>query len=133
MENSVQQQTLELLIRQEMLLSGLYEVFAGQFPPYRRFWHEMSGDESRHASWLKQLAEAQKKEAVFFDHGKTNPRTLNTFIEHLENTILKAREGNLTLIQAVALALDFERSLIEKMHLPVSAALPCKTGRLSKS
>jgi len=106
--------TVELMIEQERLLSGLYKIFSANFPDHKNFWLDLSADEARHATWLEQLSEALQKGQTFLDQGKINPQALKTFIDHLKSNVRMAEQRRFTLVRAVSLALDLERSLIEK-------------------
>ena len=109
-----QKKIIELLIRQEMLLSRLYGIFSTHFPKEKEFWTGLSRDEKKHAQWLKQLYEAEKKDLVLFDEGKVRIHALNTFIDYLEKKVHLAGQGGLSPKQAVVLSLDLERALLEK-------------------
>ena len=109
-----QKKNIELMIRQESLLSKLYPLFAEQFPEHGEVWDELAREEKKHANWLKQLYDAGEKSIVLFDEGKTKTQTMNTYIEYLMGIIAKAENHELTLSQAIACTMDLERSLIEK-------------------
>ena len=109
-----QKKIIELFIKQEMLLSRLYGIFAKHFPKEKNFWADLSGDEKKHAKWLKQLFEAEKKGLVLFDEGRVKTHALNTFIQYLEKKINIAEQGGVTLKEAAVLSLDLERALLEK-------------------
>jgi rubrerythrin len=109
-----QKNIIELLFKQELLLSQLYELFANKFPEYSEFWMDLSKEEKTHAQWIKKLYHAEKKDLVLFDEGKTKTYTLQTVIKHTENVIAQVKEGEFTLEMAIGHTLDFERSILEK-------------------
>lgn len=109
-----QEKIIQQLIQQEKMLSELYLAFAEQFPPYEKFWKNLSQEEMRHAKLLEKLYVAATREKIFFDEGKIKTFTLNAFISRLEDIVKKANNHEYTLTGALTCALDFETSLIEK-------------------
>ena len=91
-----QKKIIELFIKQEMLLSRLYGIFARNFPKEKNFGAALSGDEKKHANWLKQLFDAEKKGRVLFGEGRVKTHALNTFVQYLEEKISIAEQGVLT-------------------------------------
>lgn len=114
MVDESQREIIALLYKQEMLLAKLYQLFAGQFPEQAGFWESLSKEELTHASWIKQLLEAEQKGIVSFQNDKLNAKALKTYIAHLEKAVEKANAGGFTARSALAYTLDFERSLVEK-------------------
>jgi rubrerythrin len=109
-----QKKIIELLYKQEILLSKFYKTLSVKFPEYGDFWKGLAKEELKHAEWIKKLYQAEKKDLVAFSEGKVKTYTLNSFIENLEKTIRRAENDELNLKTAIAYTLDFERSLIEK-------------------
>jgi hypothetical protein len=46
---------LELLIRHELVIKQLYEIFASMSENRREFWQSLAVDEQKHADWLGTL------------------------------------------------------------------------------
>jgi homoserine trans-succinylase len=109
-----QKQIVYLMIQQEILLAKLYSLFAEQFSDSATVWRELAEEEKKHATWLEQLYEAGEKGIYLFDEGKIKIVTLNNFTDYLREVITKAKNKELSFEQAVAYALDLEKSLIEK-------------------
>ena len=112
--NPFQEKILKQLISQERMLSELYGYFAKQFPQYKKFWEKLSREEEQHARIVQKLFNAVKKEKVFFDEGKIKTYTLDVFITRLDGILQKAKNQEFTLSTAIACAVDYETSLIEK-------------------
>ncbi|MDK9705577.1 MAG: hypothetical protein OEL83_00885 [Desulforhopalus sp.] len=105
---------INLLVWQELLLANLYRLFAKQFPQYCQFFEDLSGDEQKHASWLKQLADSGERGFIVFTEGKVKTQDIDAYNNYLEKVILKTENGELTLAEAVRYAGEMERSLIER-------------------
>ena len=109
-----QKKIVELLIKQELLLSKLYKTFADKFPKHKDFWINISKAEIRHANWIEKLYEVEKKGIVIFDEGKIKTYTMKAFIEHVEKIISRTENNEINPINTFSYALDFEMALIEK-------------------
>jgi rubrerythrin len=109
-----QQKIIELMERQESLLSEVYGIFAEKFPDHTKFWTKMAYDEKKHASIIKKLYDLIGKDNVAFDEGKIKTYTLNTFIAYVEKIKNKVETEDITILQALTYANDFEQSLVEK-------------------
>jgi hypothetical protein len=105
---------LELMIKQEMILSELYNLFSVQFPEYNKMWKELSNEEKEHADWIKRLSEYESGEEVLFHEDNVRTHTMKAFIEYVEKLFYKAKMGGLIFKEAVSAARDLEMSLIEK-------------------
>ncbi|MCP4024179.1 MAG: hypothetical protein GY729_20225, partial [Desulfobacteraceae bacterium] len=79
-----------------------------------KFWGKLSREEKKHATLVQKLLDAAKKGKIFFDEGKIKTYTLDTFITRLEDIIQQAQNNEFTLPAALACAVDYEASLIEK-------------------
>jgi hypothetical protein len=105
---------IDLMVWQELLLANLYRLFAKQFPLHGDFFRELSEDEKKHASWLKQLCDAGESGAIIFDEGMVKIKGIETYNNYLEKIILKAENEELTFAEAVRYTGAIERSLIER-------------------
>lgn len=114
MLKSDQEIILELLIQQETYLAELYQVYAEKFPEYGAFWLSLVKEEQTHANWIKALLKSAQKGGVHFDEGKIKIHPLNTFLGGIKVSIKKARDNDISPVQAISYALDMERSMFEK-------------------
>lgn len=105
---------LPLLIELELLTGALYGIFAGKYPAYRAFWEGISGEERDHADALRELGKKIESGEVLFVEGRTRTGALETFLRYLRETIAKARKEDFPMAKALSIALDIERSFLEK-------------------
>lgn len=108
---------LPLFIELELLTGELYGIFANKYPEWREFWEAISEEERHHADNLRELGKKMKSGEVLFVEGKTRAGALQTFINYLRQTIEKARKEDFPLARALSIALDIERSFIERNAL----------------
>lgn len=114
MLKSEQEIILELLVQQETYLAELYQVYAEKFPEYEALWLSLVKEEKTHAKWIKGLLKSAKTGSVHFDEGKIRIHPLNTFMGGIKIAIKKARDNDISPLQAISYALDIEKSMFEK-------------------
>ncbi|HEU0264182.1 MAG TPA: hypothetical protein VFR01_00485 [Geobacterales bacterium] len=105
---------IDLYLQQELLMARLYTMYANFYEEEREFWLSMAQEELEHAGWVKLLKEQAIRGAVAFSEGKTRTYTLASMVEYLEKTISTFGCGDFSHTQALSVALDLEKSLIEK-------------------
>jgi len=108
---------LPLFIELELLAGTLYEIFAEKYPEHRVFWEGLSGEERHHAETLRELGRKITSGEVLFVEGKTRAGALKTFIDYLKQTTATARKESFPMSKALSIALDIERSILEKNAL----------------
>lgn len=109
-----QKKIVELMEKMESLLSEIYGIFAERFPEHKEFWSKMSDEEASHARIVSKLHALIEKGDVLFDEGKIKTYTMNTLIDHIEKVKTKVETEDITILQALTYANDFEQSLVEK-------------------
>jgi Tfp pilus assembly ATPase PilU len=108
------QDIIDLMIKQEELISELYLSFGKTFPEHHEFWETLSEEEKMHAKILTKLKALIKQETVVFDDERIKSNTLQTFTEYLETLILKSESSAMHIRQALVLSHDIEMTIIEK-------------------
>ena len=115
---------LEMLVRHELSLKRLYELFAARFPPQQDLWAGLAGDEQRHADALGTLRSAPAAVAWLTRDSGLKPQAIKSSIGYVESQTAKAQGSALTLLQALAIARDLESALIEKQFSKLSGSAP---------
>jgi hypothetical protein len=109
-----QQQLLALYQRQEMILHELYALFAVRFPKDAAQWEKMAQDELEHAQWIDALTTAVKQGDASFSEDKVRLNGLQTVCNYLEGILISVKGGGVEKKKAFSMALDMEKSLIER-------------------
>lgn len=109
-----QQRILRSYLELELNMAALYDLFAGGFPDRGDFWLAMAAEEREHASWVQFLLDRALAGEVRFAEGKLRATTIGTLIGYLGETASRFRKTPFDIVHAAAIALDLERSLIEK-------------------
>ena len=59
---------IALLIKHELAIRQLYNVYAEKFPEYGDFWRQLASEEAAHAGWLKGIADKSAYRQPFRRH-----------------------------------------------------------------
>lgn len=124
-----QKDIIDLLIKQEVWTGQLYMTYQNLFPELDSFWDQLVKEENAHAALLKQLSDRIDNATWLFDPGKFNTVGLRTCCEHLRKQIQIACTEQITLVRALATAMDVETSMIEKDFFRV-VTTSTQAGRL---
>jgi len=105
---------LDLLIRHELALAGLYATCGQVFPEHSDFWNTLVLEEKAHAQVLKTLQTTMLTQQVFLNARKFNRIGLQTAIDYANKQRRAVLAGEHAIMQALIIALDIERAIIEK-------------------
>jgi rubrerythrin len=115
---------LGMLIRHELVIMELYELFAGMFPERRDFWAGLAGEERGHADFLGTLQSREDFREWFKSSSRLKPQAVKISIEFVGKQIAWARERKFSLIEALSLSRDLEGALLEKQFGIMSGGAP---------
>lgn len=103
----------------ELSLAKMYNQFARAYPNHKEFWSKLAHEEMIHSKWIKSLENHFDAGQIGLSGFKLNHRALKTSISHLEKQILATKNGNLSLLNAVAVAVDIEKSMIDNKFFAI--------------
>lgn len=109
-----EQDILEMLMRHELVIKQLYEVFAALFASHQDFWQRLAGDEQRHADRLDKLRSDSAIDTRLIGNAGIKIQAIKSSITYVESQIARAQDGQLALLQALSIARDLESALVEK-------------------
>jgi rubrerythrin len=123
MHRSLFRKTLiELLVEVEQTTGDLYKVYAEKFPGSENFWNDIAADEERHASMVAGLHEMSEEYKIYpydDDRVRFNEDYAQGTLDYIKNQILMARKGKISLEEALNVALNIEKSLVEKEYYTI--------------
>jgi rubrerythrin len=111
---------LEMLMRHELALKQLYELFAAMFPNRQDFWQHIAEDEQRHSNWLETLRSEETLEDWYLSDSQLRPQAIQSSISYVEVQIARAREGNFSLLEALSVSKDLESAMLERQFAKIS-------------
>ena len=117
-----QSEVLRLLGEHEQLISQLYNAYADNFIEHSGFWCSIAKEEVMHAEMLRTLRGNIREGDAHFSKNSFPLKGIMFSMESVKKAIADARSGNVTPIAALALAKDYENSLIEKDYFKVVEA-----------
>ena len=107
---------LGLLIRHELTIKHLYEIFSTMFTERKAFWENLAVAEQRHADWLSSLQPDSSVSKWLMNESTLKPKAIKSSIEYVESQITRAEEGGMNLLQALSIAIDIEKALLERQY-----------------
>ncbi|MBW6464421.1 MAG: hypothetical protein K0B84_09610 [Firmicutes bacterium] len=113
------EQILMLLIKYENTLADLYSVCASTFPIHAHFWNNLSKEEEKHAQIIERLCHSINGSTVYLEKDRFKVRPVEISIEYAEELILRAKQGNLSLLEALSISNSIETSVIETYYYTI--------------
>ncbi len=110
---------LEALKEHELAIAHLYEIYAEVFPEWKDFWIGLSNDELQHADWIAALCAEVAGGTEKFVAGRFRVETVEHSIEYVRQLAATASQDDFILINALSVALQLERGLLEKKYFEV--------------
>ena len=104
---------IQLLQIYELSVAELYENFAAIFPSSKKTWLAYAKEERIHSKWISALHSRLKKEKISFEQTKITVQSTRIAIDFIEKQIAKVKKSEIDLKQAVTIAVDIEKSLLE--------------------
>jgi hypothetical protein len=111
---------VKLLSDHELALKELYQAYAAKIPSLKDFWLSLAADEQRHSDWLQSLISPA---------GTDDPRdrgcwprsaAVASSLKYIRAQTVRAKQGEITLLVALAIAKDLESALLEKEFFRVA-------------
>jgi 1,2-phenylacetyl-CoA epoxidase catalytic subunit len=106
-------QILDFLRDIELVVAELYRRFSHSFAQDRVIWEDLSQDEEGHAAMVTELKSTLLKNGSPLEVGKINLAALSTYRQGIENHFVRLQRGELGRQNALFIARDFERALVE--------------------
>lgn len=111
---------LEVMIEIENSLSEFYQKCGELYPESKKFWSDLSKDETYHADVLTTLAKATLTRARHFKVGKAfGSGSLGSFLNQVRSNGTKLCSDTVTERDALMIAYHMEATLIEKKYTEV--------------
>ncbi len=110
---------IELLIAHETALKDLYSAYAETFPMYSEFWNSVAFEENGHADLIATLKAEVESGALVLEPHRFKEELIKTMLNYLKKEKDNIAFGGMTLIQALTIAREVERSMIERRFFEV--------------
>lgn len=112
---------VETLISFELAVADLYAVFAVIFPADKDRWTSFVNEERLHARWLAKLKFYLKNEIISLQETKITVQAVKNAVEFIKGQADRATRYELSLKEAVLIALDIENSALESSFFKIFA------------
>jgi hypothetical protein len=105
---------LELLEKHETTLGQVYETFSRKFPEYKDFWSKISTEEMTHANIVNTFIRDNSGNFVDPDKDHIRIEAIINSLDYLKLVMVEASKPEMQMINALSIALDIEKTMIEK-------------------
>lgn len=117
--NREQIKVMELLAKNEEIVSQLYELFKKKFPAYRKFWNSLSKEELIHAGWIKKIYPEVESGKFTFNKDRFSIKLIQNSIDYVADKIVKFKRKHLSFREALEAALEIEITFPESKFYEV--------------
>lgn len=113
---------LSRLAENEEAIGVLYQEYAKRYPDYSSFWSGLAHEEEEHACWIRALCSIASETGLVIKQGRFNEAALQTYCNYLGRELANVKQGDTTLLNALAATLYIEESMIERKYFDVFEA-----------
>lgn len=110
---------LEMLAVNEELIGQLYKSYADRLPKLKEFWTELVGEEAQHAAWLRKLGSEAVSGSINVNEKRFSKEAVQSFQKYLNGELSRRRDGGISPVNALSIALGIEESIIEHRYYEV--------------
>ena len=117
MNATVVNQVIEILEKLkdiELSLAEFYETCSVAFSEQVTFFHTLNEEEKKHAVLISELIDVVRNGKLEGVPGRFKLPALNVYLEGIRASVAKVKNGKLSLLQVLTLAMDYEKSIVEK-------------------
>lgn len=105
---------IELLMKHELAMSALYQVFSRRLPKFAFFWDQFVVEENAHADVLRRLAELLNAGKVGFQRPAGGMTAVEESLEWVLGVLRNLSGQEVTMHHALDMACRMERTLLEQ-------------------
>lgn len=117
MSTSITDRMFNLMARHEGGMARFYRYLAKSFPEHEAVFLDIASQETRHAAWVQRMAQGLGSHSLSLGRTSFSLPALHIALARVQESIDLAAMGKLSLLQALDLALAFEKSPIERDFL----------------
>jgi rubrerythrin len=123
----------ETLAVNEELVGKLYRSFSEKIPEQKDFWEKLSAAEFRHAQWIRGMLNQVKNGTMIYTKSRVKIEAVKSFTAFLNDRIIQANGGEIGPEAAISLAMDIERSLIERKYFEIVEGMTPEMKKVIKA
>ena len=110
---------IKVLIENEETIGELYSAYGDKFLHYKDFWYKLSAEEIEHANWIRRLRNKIGGGFIYFNEGRFKIEAIQLFLKYTREKISEAKNQEITILNALAIGLDMENSILEKKYFEI--------------
>jgi len=122
--------SIMLMMEYENALAELYNLFSLTFEELSSFWQSLSKEEINHANMISGLLVKVDDENLFLNENRFKEEPLEVSLDYVSEIMERTRKGELTIINALAIASSIENSIIEAKYLELFTGESAQMGNI---
>ncbi len=115
-------EAMVLLAETEARLGEIYRAYAGLYAEDAAFYAKLAKDEQVHARWVRSLIPRVAQGLITFREGRFLPEMFTAFRDYMVRRLQEAQTAPPSRLDALAIAVDAESTLIERNFYEVFAS-----------
>jgi hypothetical protein len=123
---------LDTLAAHEKALSELYRKFSELFQRTRDLWTDLSKDEEMHRKWIQRMKSLYREGKLVVNPDRITMMSVKTSIEYIEEQIQKADSGRITEANALAIASNLERAMIDERYFRMLSSADARFAKVNE-
>ncbi len=123
---------LDTLAAHEKALSKLYRKFSEHFHRTRDLWTDLSKDEEVHRKWIQKMKSLYEQGKLVVNPDRITMMSVKTSIEYIEEQIQKVDSGRITEANALAIASNLERAMIDERYFRMLSSADARFAEINE-
>jgi rubrerythrin len=103
----------------ELAMKDLYLVFSEKFATQEAFWRGIAEEEASHAAWIDTLYIKMGAGLIEFSEKRFPVEAVRANIENMKDLQVKAKKGELSLLEALEKSVHIEHGMLENRFFEV--------------
>lgn len=112
-----QVEALGLMAAHEAAIADLYEAYAKTLPSHAEFFSELAEEERKHARTIAEFADRVRAGVVHVRADRFTADQVLDSLDALREHTARAKEGGITVAEALAVSASVEEGIIERGYL----------------
>jgi hypothetical protein len=123
---------LDTLAAHEKALSKLYQKFSEQFHRTWDLWTDLSKYEDMHRQWIQKMKSLYEQGKLEVNPDRITMMSVKTSIEYIEKQIQRADSGRITEANALAIASNLERAMIDERYFRMLSSADARFAKVNE-
>jgi hypothetical protein len=111
------EEILSIAVQHEIKLKELYHLFSENFIDDKVFWQKASEEEEAHAQWIENISKLYKRGEIHRKTTNLKVQGIKSATDYVDSIIARCERNEVSRMQALSLAHDLEKGMVESKYL----------------